>query len=210
VTEFEFIGKILSKTASPVAPMITVLEDQEKKRLSVEGAAVFKDDKMIGELDIKETRGLLWVTGEVETGIFNMGVLGQWASLEIREASSKLTAEITPEGAIAMRVEIHETSGIGDQKGKVNLADPEADTALLNAAEQAILDEAESALKKAKELGADIFGFGDEIARKYPRRWAEMEDRWDELFQDIEVRFEIKTRLDGTGRLSHPITPEDR
>jgi hypothetical protein len=35
-----------------------------------------------------------------------------------------------------------------------------------------------------------------------------MADRWDELFPDIEVRFEIKTRLDGTGRLARPISPE--
>jgi spore germination protein KC len=79
VTEFEFINKMLSKSACPVAPMVTVLEDQEKKRLSVEGAAVFKHDKMVGELDKKETRGLLWVTGKVETGIFNLEVLGEWA-----------------------------------------------------------------------------------------------------------------------------------
>jgi hypothetical protein len=163
---------------------------------------------MVGELDKIETRVLLWVPGKVAPGIFNLEGLGEWASLEIREASSKLTAEITPDGAIAMRVEIHDIGGIGDQRGKVNLADPEAAPALLDATEQAIRDEVESALKKAKELGADIFGFGDEIARKYPRRWTEMADRWDELFPDIEVRFEIKTRLDGTGRLARPISPE--
>ncbi len=59
MTEFEFINKMLTSRLCPVAPMVTVLEDQEKKRLSVEGAAVFKHDKMVGELNKKETRGLL-------------------------------------------------------------------------------------------------------------------------------------------------------
>ncbi len=99
--------------------------------------------------------------------------------------------------------------GIGDQRGKVNLADPEAAQAILDATKRAIQNEAESALKKAKELDADIFGFGEEIRRKYPRRWAEMKARWDALFHDIEVRFEINTRLDGSGRLAQPITPKE-
>jgi hypothetical protein len=33
-----------------------------------------------------------------------------------------------------------------------------------------------------------------------------MADRWDELFPDIEVRFEIKTRFGWNGRLARPIS----
>ncbi len=82
------------------------------------------------------------MTGKVETGIFNLEVLGKVASLEIREASSKLTAEIT----LTARSPCGWKSiyrGIGDQSGKVNLA-IRAAPALLDATEQAIRDKSKA------------------------------------------------------------------
>jgi hypothetical protein len=40
---------------------------------------------------------------ESENGIFNLEVLGEWATIEIREASSKMTVVISPDGRIAIR-----------------------------------------------------------------------------------------------------------
>ena len=64
----KFIKCLMIKTKAPVLSFIEVIGDKEKV-LSVSGGAVFKEDKLVGELDRKETRGLLWVEGEVKSGI---------------------------------------------------------------------------------------------------------------------------------------------
>jgi spore germination protein KC len=65
-----------------------------------------------------------------------------------------------------------------------------------------------AALKKAQELNTDIFGFGEVIHQKYPKEWKELEKRWDEVFPEIEVKVIVKSKLNLTGEITRPISPE--
>lgn len=208
VTEFEFVSKMTSKTTAAIAPIIRILEEGDKKMLSCAGSAVFKESVMVGELDEKQTRGMLFVNGEVKTGIINLNVLDTPASLEIRKAKSKVTPTLYDDGSVLFQVQIDEMGGLGDQTGTVNLSDPDNVPAVLSATEQAIKDEVQSAVDKSKELNADIFGFGEYIYRKYPKQWEEMKDKWDELYKNIKVEINVKCKADGNGRIVMPLAPE--
>jgi spore germination protein KC len=73
---------------------------------------------------------------------------------------------------------------------------------------EVIKGEVMAALKKAQELNADVFGFGEAIHQKYPKQWKDLESRWDEVFSDIEVEVVVDTKLDLTGELTKPVNPE--
>jgi len=209
VTEFEFVSAMTSKTTSPVAPIVEIIEVSGSKMLSCMGCAVFKDTKMIGELDYKETRGMLHVKGEVEAGIMLVDVLGASASIEIRKANTKVTPELKEDGTIIFKVDVEEMVGIGDQSGTVNLAAPENAPSLLAAVKRATEEEIQSAVDISKKLNADIFGFGECISRKYPDKWKDMKDKWDELYQDIEVEINVEVEGNGSGRSVKPLIPEE-
>ncbi|GCL74801.1 hypothetical protein PN4B1_47830 [Paenibacillus naphthalenovorans] len=61
----DFIQKLMEPYEDPYLPIIR----NGKQNFEIFGTAVFKDDKMVGELNSKETRGMLRVVGEVQGGL---------------------------------------------------------------------------------------------------------------------------------------------
>lgn len=207
VSEFEFVKAIISKTTAPVAPMVEVVENDDKTRLKVSGCAVFKGSRMVGEFDDKQSRGLLFVQGKVKTGVLLVTVQDVTATIEIREAKSKVEPILYTNGMAEFNVEIEATLGLGDQSGTFNLSDPENEAEILNASQTEIKNEIQGAVDKSKELDADVFGFGEHLNRKYPDQWKDMKDRWDELYKNIKVNITVKAKGDGSGRIIKPLLP---
>jgi spore germination protein KC len=209
VTEFEFVSTMVSKTTSAVAPLISLEEEADgRKMIVISGCAVFKQSVMVGEFGEEETRGLLFVKNKVKAGVIEMSVLDTPATIEIRNAKSKVTPILFTDGKSVFNVNIEMIIGIGDQSGTVNLAAPENSSAMLNAVETVIKGEIESAVTKSKELNADVFGFGEYLNRKYPDQWKDMQENWDALYRNIAVNVTVKVKADGAGRIDKPLAPE--
>lgn len=206
----QFMSRLMSKTTAPIAPLIEVSGDEgNEKTAVVSGTAVFKKDKLAGQLDNTETRGLLWVTGEVKSGIIDVDCPSGdgKVSLEIIRADSKITPEIE-DGKIHIKVKIKEEGILGSQSCPENFAEPAAIAALEKKKAAAIRSEVQAALKKARELNTDVFGFGDRVHQRYPRLWKEFETRWDETFPNIEVTVAVEAKLRRMGRITKPAYPE--
>jgi spore germination protein KC len=163
---------------------------------------------MIGELDKTEGRGLLWVLGKVKSGIIEVeGPSNDKVSLEIIRAEGKVTPELK-NNKIYIKITINEEGNVGEQQGTENLSPPAEVASLEKKKIEAIRNEVMAAVKKAQELDADIFGFGDAIHRKYPEQWKELESKWDELFPSVEVEVKIEAKLRLMGKILKPIAPE--
>ena len=202
----EFSSRLMSKTTSPIAPIIKVTIEGDKKIAYVSGTAVFKKDKMVGELNKSETRGMLWTLGEVKKGIIVTNAPGTYnkISLETTSSSSKLIPEIK-NGKITMKIIIKEDGNLGDQSDSSDLTNLKTLEALEKEKAYVIKSEVMLALKKAQHLDADIFGFGEAIYQKYPERWKYMENNWDETFKDINVDIQVEARLKRPGKITKPI-----
>ncbi len=209
VTFREFQISMLSKTTSPVAPIIEMYIDpnsgQAKARMS--GTAVFKDGKLVGELNHEQTRGLLWVKGKVKSGVLHVEAPGGKASLEISHSRSKVTPILGPDGKFSIKIQILENGMIGSQESPEDLSTLENVKMLEAAAQEAIRAEISSAIEQAKLLRGDVFGFGDAISRKYPDEWEKIKGEWDSVFRELETEVEVKTRLRSTGAITKAITP---
>ncbi|SHH94673.1 spore germination protein KC [Sporobacter termitidis DSM 10068] len=208
-TEFDFVTNLMSKTTSAVAPIVSVINDGGIERLIVSGCAVFKQSKMVGEMDETDTRGLLFVQGKVKNGVFLADIQGETATIEIRDGQCKVTPILYTDGTAEFNVREEVTVGLGDQSGTYNLADPEHTQDLLNASQAVIKSEIQQAVDKSKELEADVFGFGEYIYRKYPEQWNQMKDKWDELYKNIKVNVTVVAKGDGSGRTVKPIAPDE-
>jgi spore germination protein KC len=209
VTEFDFVGTMISKTTAAVAPLVSLIDDDGIQRLNVSGSAVFKESIMVGELGETETRGLLFVKNKVKSGVLIVNTNDVTATIEIRDAGSKVTPVLYADGSSEFIVEEDIIVGLGDQTGSFNLSNPDNVPVMLDATKAVIRDEIQSAVDKSKELDADIFGFGEYLNRKYPDQWKDMKPKWDELYKNIKVSITVKIKADGSGRTSRPLTPEE-
>ncbi len=210
ITLKDFSERLLSKTTSPVAPIILLTGEGKGKRAHVAGTAVFKQDKLVGELDEIETRGFLWVAGKIKSGIINVECLqgkGQ-NSLEIIRANKKIIPEIK-DGHISITIKIKEEGNLVNQMNNKDLSEPAAWEDLKKRQAAAIEGEIRAALKKAQELNTDIFGFGDSIHKKYPELWKEIEPKWDELFPSLETNVVVDAKLHHPGKLTKPLYPAE-
>lgn len=204
----DFKDSLMVKTNAPVAPIVEISDDGEKKTAKINGTAVFKGDRMVGALDKTEGRGLLWVLGKVEGGIIETtSSQGNPVSLEIVRAKGKFSPELV-DGKVRITITISEEGNIGEEAGTENLTALPEVAFLEKQKGEVIKNEVTAAIKKAQELHADIFGFGESIHHKYPEEWTAMEDQWDELFSEIEVEVKVEAKLRLSGRISAPAVPK--
>ena len=205
----DFVKRLLSDTTAPIAPIVEVSNDGSNSSIEVSGTAVFDQDKMIGELDKAQTRGLLWVLGEVKSGIVQIDAPGGSADIEISNAMSDQSVELLDDGSVKVHVTITASGNVGSQTGSETLTTPENIKILEQNFSQRITDEVYTCLNKAKELDADIYGFGDMVYKKYPKQWESMKDNWDEIFKNIDLELEVKVAIRGSGRIVKPAYPSE-
>jgi spore germination protein KC len=200
----------MSKTTSAVAPMIGIIEDGGEKTLSLSGTAVFHGDRMTGELDEIESRGLLWVLGEVKSGIVKVKTSEtNTVGVEIIRAKGKMEPEIK-NGRVTMKVKINMEGNIGEETGAENLSMTPVVESLEKKASEAIRSEVMAAVTKAQKLNADVFGFGDALHRKDPKQWKGMEKKWGEIFPDITVKADVQVKIRLMGKIGKPMRPEKK
>jgi Ger(x)C family germination protein len=206
----DFSAKLMSKTTAPVAPMIEVVTEKSGSIVYIAETAVFKKDKMIGKLDNKETKGYLWITNEVKRGIIELAVpnINEVVSLETTRSKSKITPKMK-DGKIVFNIEIKEEGDLADQLSIENLAKPAAFEKLEKSKAASIKNEIMAAVKRAKELNADIFGFGDKVHQHYPKEWKKLQYEWDKIFPEVEVEVKVEAKLRRSGRITKPIMSKD-
>jgi spore germination protein KC len=198
VTVLEFQNRLISKTTAPIAPMVGIFEEtgaegKKIKKIRITGTAVFKGDRMIGELNERESSGLLWAINKTKIGF----VMIPEASLEIVKAKSKIVSELQDD-KIKITIEIDEESNLLEYKGHQDM-----NSEILQDLEKGQAKEIESqvmaAVEKSFSLNADVFGFGDAVHRKYKNEWKNLKPRWDEIYPRIEVVVKVKTHLNEIG-----------
>ena len=205
----QFITRSMSETTAPIAPIIEIRGKGNDQELLVTGTAVFRRDKLIGQMNKEETRGLLWVIDEVKSGIIDVDCpdCEGKVSLEIIRAKSKIASEIGNDKPY-IKINIKEEGNIASQSCSCDLVSPDAVAALEEKKSAAIKDEINSALSKAKKLNADIFGFGEVMHQKHLHEWRELKDNWDEIFPDLEVEIVVEAKLRRSGSIGRSAAPE--
>ncbi|HHY27265.1 MAG TPA: Ger(x)C family spore germination protein [Desulfitobacterium dehalogenans] len=205
----DFVTALINQTTAPTAPLVEIVGKGDKKTLQVKGTAVFKGDKLIGELNKYETRGLLWVKDEVKSGIIDVECPegdGK-VSIELIDSKTKVSAEIR-DNQVVMKIYIREKGALASQYCVQNLRTKEKVEAIERNTAAAIQDEVLTAFRKAQELNADIFGFGEVVRKEHLKEWKDMKERWDEVFSEIIVEVTVDASIERSGRAHYPPVPD--
>lgn len=174
-----------------------LLRDEIIQSPILNGAAVFKDDRLIGWLGEAETKGLQWVRGRVVNTpliIENPQEKGKLISLEVIHASSDVRPSVSS-GKPAIKVVIQLAGNIKETHGKF-----QPDHGHIQEIEQKLAAEVEKEIgmvlrRCRQEFHADIFGFGAAINRKFPHHWDLLQDRWDEEFTRLQVAVDVQAKV---------------
>lgn len=147
--------------------------------------AVFKNDKMIGWLDDQESRGLLWVKGQVHGGILTPELDGKKISLGILESQTKVEPTINEDGNLQVNIKVKVASNIGDSQANLDFSDSQVIKKIQELQAEEVKKEINSAITKAQELETDIMGFGRSFHARYPNQWKQVEEQWYDIFPTL-------------------------
>lgn len=205
----DFVKTLLEGTTSAVIPLVKLFNEGEKQSINIIGMAVFKDDKMVGRLSNDDSLGYIWSLGDVEASNVVLTEGPNTAVLHISRLDCKRKVALRPDGGVRVELRLTGVSGIAELGGFGGTNPAELMPYLETLAKTEIRKRILSTFEIAKELRADIYGFGTSVYREYPRQWMEMEDNWDELFQQLELIVEVDLRLVSTGQIVQSLTMEE-
>lgn len=170
--------------------------------ITVTGTGVFKDDKLVGWLNISETRGMLWLKGLTEKGVITVpSPTGPDKNISVRLVRGNTEVKPFFDGQnIWFDVKINMAGDLLEQQSTEDLTDPGVFKTIENEVARAIEARARSALEKAQfDYGVDIFDFGEAFHRKYKREWNTIKDRWNEVFTGVDVNIAAEAHIRHTG-----------
>ncbi len=201
-TVLDFMNRFAANRSAPLIPIIEVKDENGKQLLHMSGTAVFAGDTMTGELDERETRGLLWASDKVEQNVLMTRVGDDQIGIEVLRSSGSIKAETDADDRVTMVIEVEARGTIGSERGKGNYTTKEGADALLTAFAGEVEGDIRACLEKSRSLSADVFGFSDILYRCHPALWEKMKD---EKFYNLPVRITVKTHLDASGRIGGPV-----
>lgn len=209
VNLLDFLRDLGAEGIAPTLATAKLVPTRDSKLPSIEGMAVFKDDKMIGLLDALYVKPFLLIVNEFQGGEFTvLDINGEKVSLEVDKSKTKLRP-IIKDGEVVMDLNITMEAGIVEMQLKESHINEEKIMLLKNLAEENFSREIEKVIKKVQEeFKVDIFGFGNAIYRLKPKIWKEIRDDWDQKFVNLEVQTDIDIVIKGTGLLEKQIRGE--
>lgn len=218
-----FLTMLMDEGEEPYAPQITIVpskrdESDSKKAQSLmtgKGTAVFREDRLIGWLNEKETRGLMWVLNEMREGVITVNIPeesgGGYVSAEIGTVRSKMTP-VMRNGDIRMKLDLSASLNVSENASDLVLGDPNNIGLLRTLFADVIRQRVEMMCGKVqKKLRSDILGFGQAVYRRYPDAWRTLyAHNWNSRFPDIEVDISASVKVLQTGLVGKDVKREDR
>ncbi|MBP2032961.1 spore germination protein KC [Clostridium algifaecis] len=208
ISRLDFANALYSKTSSPIMGVIDINQSSNiSPTLKLDGTGVFRKDKLIGHLNIKETRGMQWIKGKVKNGTITTSLPnGKKITFYILGATSKVKS-IIENNNIIIKVNIKSQSSILELDDKLDtMKHPKIMDDLGKLQSEAIEREVNLALNASqKKFDADIFDFGSLIHRDYPKEWKSLEGNWNNIFPHIKVEVTVTSNLKNPGTISKSI-----
>lgn len=211
----DYYRKALQEGNNPITGVLEIVEvpnqpvekkeGKTTKEIRFSGTAVFKKDALVGYFNEKETQGLNWIIGKVQSGVITLPSLldqERLISLEIKSSEAKITPEIK-DGKISFVIKVKAEVILVEEQAKLKISYPKLMLDYLEEvrkeAKKEIEDEIRVAVNKAqKELHSDVFGFGNTLNREYPEQWHGIKDGWSEMFPDVDYTVEVEVKVIGT------------
>jgi spore germination protein KC len=169
------------------------------KQIKLEGAGIFKGDKLVGVLKGNETRGVLFFREKLESGIITIPC----TDTEKEDISIELENQKFDVKPILKNNTITFTANLETVVSVVEAGCPFSidNQKQVNKLE----DQIESTIKKIQqEYKADVLELGKVLNNKYPAKWKQVEDKWADIFPSVEITVHVDTKISDGNLLFKP------
>lgn len=210
-TVWNIIDKLTKKGFEPTVPLIRIDNEHVDGNLIhiVGGTAVFNGSKMVGKLSEEETLYYLFIDNEIKNQPLSIEYffeeqLGH-ISLEILSNETKVTPVVKGE-ELGVNISVNCNVAINELSNQIDILNEKDRIDIERNAEKDIEEGiVELVTHVQKDFNSDIFGFGDLFKREKNKKWKEVEEDWDNIFQTLVVSTDINVKIERSALSSQSI-----
>lgn len=208
----DFIQHSESGYLSPYLPCIHMVDimcepvdAHGAKEMDLGGYAVFKGSRLFTYLTEERARALNILTNRMDSGIIIVkDTSNKDVSLEIISVRSGILPRFDGD-RLSVTVNIGFSTNITEQESSEDIYRESSLNLLREQQEKIIKSQVEDIITFAQENNVDIFGIADAVRLKYPVKWEKIKDRWDEIFPSIEIKPEVKSKINMPYAIEQPV-----
>ncbi|MGG1663478.1 Ger(x)C family spore germination protein [Brevibacillus sp. NRS-1366] len=175
--------------------------------LGTDGAAIFKEAKLVRTASTDEMRGALWILGQLKDA--EVSVQSSTDRKNVNYMINKVKTRIKPTVAgeqTTIYIETRADASLISSESNVDLLDQVERKKLERGIEALIEERMTKAIEKSRKVGADVFHFGSYIDWHYPRQWKMIAPRWREQYsQHVKVVAQAKITIKRLGSVKEPM-----
>lgn len=212
VTARDFFIQLVQPGLEPHAVGLELIKKKQENKdenkpakdppFTITGSYIFRNDRVVGLFSDRETRGLNWIIGKVDTANLLLTYPDNGDN-KVDIITGRETTEVIPiinNGKPEIKLKIKATGMIVTITGESDLkTNSKVISSLKKRMAEVIRNDIEMALKKAKSLKSDVFGFGNAFYRLKYNRWQQFKNNWYEIYPDLPVEIEIETDIKRAG-----------
>ncbi len=208
-TELSCLVEDLKRNGSALVSRVIPSSAGDEVKLA--GAAVIKNNRLVGWLGEIENRGTLFIQDKVEGGSIvvscpicsELGERAETITFEINNVSSKKEVDIRG-GKIKFGIVINVEGTIQEHSGWQyhDLLEQEYIRRMEKVVATEITREVQAANNKLQqEFAVDVLGYGSYLKKTHPDFWEEIEEQWNETFfpqVEVDIHSNVMIRRIGT------------
>ena len=215
----DFVSIVLKQGINPVLSAVEIEGEKEesKKQESLESSTpsaniklntlgIFKDDKLVGWADEKETVGINIINNEAGSVLLSAKCDNEYMASTLTNIGTE--SKITWEGENPkIKLNVKATGALVEINCKRNLEEKNTIEELKKDFENSLTELLYNSIELAqKKYKSDIFGFGNKVYKQDFKKWNEIKNNWDnEIFPNIKFELEVDIALSSKGSFEQTI-----
>ncbi|WP_199614773.1 Ger(x)C family spore germination protein [Paenibacillus alkalitolerans] len=183
-----------------------------ERTFKLSGTAIFKDLKLRGYLNNRDSQYMLWVKGKLEQGTITAVLPEQKSrvSVDIDKAQRMIEPSVE-RGRVKIAIHLRGEGTVEENNSRLDFSIPENLRLAENALERTIREQTRKMIEDVqKKYEADIFGFGEELHKKDNKAWRRLKKDWDKKFAEARISVDADFALKRAGMSGPPLQLKER
>jgi spore germination protein KC len=212
VTLGDWVRQREARGADPIMGVARVIEPpkgaptSQKPQLQLMGTALFRNDRLVGVMDERVTRGLMWLRGEIYMGVVTLELPRAPGAISMEYVAARIRRQVRIEdGRVAIYFRIDSEGTISDEQVNLDLGDPKIIVEIEEQMCAEIKRRIDLALRNIRQLQVDSAGLGELVRQRHPSVWKRLANSWQaEEFQRARIVLQVDAKIRRTGLSSQP------
>lgn len=177
------------------SPVVEVSDEKEKASILPAGNAILKNGKEKTYLPKAATAGIMILRNELSTGLVSVSIPQGDAVLKIMSIKAEYESD---DYSKELKIKISARMSVIETAGDIHLTDEVTLNALEKNASETLVEYVKAAVIAAQNEKLDIFGIGQKLEIKNPKKYDIVKKSWDEVFSDLSITVEAEAKISNT------------